>query len=669
MSHDKAALVTSFLALIVALLVGGGCGGAGNAVRAPDTPLTLTPPAPPTPSTKPDAPGRPTDVAVWAHVAQPDALFDLLGLASSSSSSSQAFAAEIGPYLEAIDLRQPVDGVLLSSGDHVRDLEPAFRAHFRDSRALIRVLEREFRLREEGDRIYARSKRGGDGAGAEDDEKGKDEFACEIARGSDVAVCGSPKGVDAVARWLLPGPTPSTVPSSAIARLIVFSEPVRELALDMFDGERKRRGRKHPRGDHDRGGESPSAAGDLAAFLSDCDRLAVELSVDPSSKQLTLEGLLKLKSTDSRIARELVASPNDTKGAAPPDAFTRLTQDTAMSVYLPGGGSLPKWVREMLKHTYEGSTRDAAKRDAAAKAIGDVFAGPSMLGLGVRVDRAKTALATARTARTAKDIERGLRALDDALESQLVFSLSTPIAPLEGAFRDVHASAPPLTGSASTFGGGPAPAKYVLRAAPRSAGLPKGSFVVEQRSLDWLRFTPPPSTGNAPAGAPATPVKVVYTLFAERDATTTIGASCLVEEMCVETVKKALTPNTLVTTKTSLVSPATEPLFQQKGLVAGGYIPSSIEISPMTRMGIRSYMPGTPLPTDALANIERDLGVPRVHVPFALTLTKDAGSGALLKVEMRGPRDDFRSVFDPHGGAFSSSWVLIPLVVAAFAGG
>jgi hypothetical protein len=652
------------------------CGGSGNAVRAPDTAITLTPPTPPAPAAKPDAPKRPKNVAVWAHVEQPDVLLDLVGLTSSSaSSSSQAFAQEIGPYLEAIDLRQPIDGVLLSTGGRIKDVEPAFRAHFRDSRALIQLMQKEFRLREDGDRIYARSKRGGSGGG--DDEKGEDEFACEIARGSDVAVCGTPKGVDAVASWLLPGPTPPTDLSSgarggSIARLVVFSEPVRELALDTFDGG----GRKHRR-DH---GENPNAGpvGDLAAFLNDCDRLAVELSADPNTKALSLEAFLKLKSTESRIARELATSPNDTKGAAPPSEFTRLAQDTAMSVYLPGGGSLPKWISEMLKHSYEGSTKDAAKRDAAAKAIGDVFAKSSMIGLGVRVDRAKTALAAARAS---KDIDKGLRVLDDALESQLVFSLSTPAAALETAFRDVQASAPPLSGGPSTFGGGPPPAKYAIRPAPKNANLPKGSFIVEERSLDWMRFTPPPPPTGGKGAAPAvstTPIKVVYTLFAERDTTTTIGANCLAEDVCVETVKKALIAKTLAAAAASAssapnVSPSTEPLFQKQGLVAGGYIPSSIEISPMTRMGIRSYMTGAPLPTDALANIERDLAVPRVHIPFAVTLTKEGGSGtgtggSLIKVEMRGPKDSFRSIFDPHGGAFSSSWVIIPLVMAAFAG-
>ena len=588
----------SWLAALLALGV-VSCGAPGRREVEPG-PLALAPPAP-APIAPPAAPPvRPQSVVLWVHVDQPDALVDVLGLSSSPTWS------EIARYAEVVDMRQPIDVMLVAHGGKVHDIEPAVRLHFKDAKALFALVSTDFRLREDGDRVYASSKRSNGDADATNKD---DEWECDFLRGSDAAVCGSPRAVGAVADWSKPGPGPPTAASTPLFRVNVYGQALLPLVGDIFAGTRI----------------SATGSGELAAFLGDAERFAIEVASD--GEQLHAMALWRLRSQASRAARDLLAPPST---ATMPEVFHRVVQESGTAVFLPGGAAMPRWIAEILRQSQPlgMATARVDGRSDPPGVLGSFVSSPAVIGWGVRLDRARTALGPARTA---KNQERALRALDDALEPQLVYALTAPLASVEQAKRALAAQSP--SSPAATPGSAPV---YTVRPAGARFGLPKGSFVLEEKSIDWMK-----RLGAASGAAGPPPVHANYTLFADAfDGV--LGVTCAAEELCADTYRRL----------TAKVGPpqAEAALFHRSGVIAAGWASSSTGVQPVNRIMLKTAT--TPVSPDVLANIERDLLAPRFKLPFVVTTTTE-GAGGTVTAEMRGSRDAFRAAFDQ--GLFGSS--------------
>lgn len=607
--------------LLVLATTALSCGGSPP-VRTPDRTLAIAP-APPVAAraTEPLAPKRPDTVAAWLHIDDPDALLDLLG-AVGPQAQQQTWSQEILPFLEALDLQRPVDGVLVALGGK-HDVEPVVRVHLRDARGLVDRLAGELEVREDGDRIHVRDKHDHDEEN--EDGKSKDLFVCDFTgSGRDVAVCGTAKGVDAVIDWLRTDPSPrdedgvATTSGAPLARFIGYGEGARKMFKKELDG--------------DRGGDS-----EVRAVLADARLLSFVLVRD--GKRLGLSGTLKLDAARSDFTRDLVEPPN---AGGVPAAFDRVSQDTSAAVFVPGGGAVPKWMAELVassEPTY--GVPDATKErvNAAAKALGEAFKKPAVLGYGVRLDKARGALASVRAA--TKDQEKAVRALEDALEPQMTYALSLDVATAEKLMRELGAAWTAVSqeherqsaGSGSVY---PHP-KFAVRPAPAKWGLPKGSFFFDETKADWVHVASTPGGGTAPK------TKTEYTLHVQ-DGALVWGITCVDEKVCVEGAKKILGSG----------APAKrEPdeLFQRKGILCAGYFSSLMGALSLHHHTLANA--SGPALADALAEIERDLAAPRMVLPFVLTTAK-AGDGGTLSFEIRGERDAFR-ILGEHVGISGSS--------------
>lgn len=589
------------------------CGAAGRRDVEPG-PLALAPPARAPVAPPPAPPVRPQSVALWVHVDQPDVLLDVLGVSSSSTWS------EVARYAELVDTRQPVDVMLVARGDKIHDIEPAVRVHFKDPKALFALVSTEFRLREEGDRVFASSRR----TSSDVDSPNKDdEWECDFLRGSDAAVCGSPKAVEAVADWSKPGPVPPpAVARAPIIRVHAYGQALLPLVGDIFGGTRI-------------GG---SGNGGLATFLADAERFSIEVASD--GDQLHATALWRLRSQASRPARDLLSPPST---AIMPEVFHRVVRESGTAVFLPGGAAMPRWIAEILRQS-QPLGRATARADGTPDPpgiLGSFVAAPAVIGWGVRLDRARTALGAARVA---KDQEKALRALDDALEPQLVYALTAPLASVERAMRGLAAQSPPRP----TVSPGSAPV-YTVRPASARLGLPKRSFVLEERSIDWMK------RAGAPSGAAGPPqIRALYTLFASAfDGV--VGVTCPVEELCADAYRRL--------TGTAASPPAESDIFQRPGVLAAGWASSSIGVQPVNRIMLKTAT--APVSPDVLANIERDLLVPRFKLPFVITTTTE-GAGGTVSAEMRGSRDAFRAALDQ--GLLGNSWGIARVLMMLFGG-
>ena len=604
--------VGTWLAALFALgLV--SCGAAGRREVEPG-PLALAPPAPAPIAPPAPPPVRPQSVVLWVHVDQPDALIDVLGVSSSPTWS------DIARYAEVVDMRQPIDVMLVAHGGRVHDIEPAVRLHFKDAKFLFALVSTDFRLREDGDRVYASSRRSN---GDADPTTKDDEWECDFLRGSDAAVCGTPKAVEAVADWSKPGPVPPVAAApTPLFRVNAYGQALLPLVSDIFGGTRIGAG----------------GSGELATFLADVDRFAFEVA--SVGDQLHATALWRMRSQGSRAARDLLTPPST---ATMPEVFHRVVEESGTAVFLPGGAAMPRWIAEVLRQSQPLglTTARVDGRPDPPGILGSFVREPAVIGWGVRLDRAKTALGAARTA---KDQDRALRALDDALEPQLVYALTAPLASVEQAMRALAAQSP--ASPAASPGSAPA---YTVRAAGARFGLPKGSFVLEEKSIDWMK-----RLGAASGAAGPPPVHASYTLFADAfDGV--LGVTCAAEELCADAYRR-------LTAKAA--RPHSEDvLFRRPGVIAAGWASSSTGVQSVNRIMLKTAT--TPVSPDVLANIERDLLAPRFKLPFVVTTTND-GAGGTVTAEMRGSRDAFRAAFDQ--GLLGSSWGIARVLMMLFGG-
>ncbi len=600
------------MAMTLLALAAASCGGPARREMDP-APIALTPPTPAPPPRPAASPARPRTVAVWAHVDQPDVLLDVLGVTSSAW-------PEIARYAELLDLRQPIDVMFVADGGSVHDIAPALRLHFKDSKALFALVSTDFQLREDGDRVFARSRRAGS---TDADASREDEWECDFVRGSDAAVCGAPKAVSAIAEWSKSGPQPPpAVARAPLVRLNAYGESLLPLVGDIFGGTRIAA----------RGND------DLRAFLADAERFSIELAAE--GDQLHATALWRLRSQQSRPARDLLAAPN----AEPmPEIFHRVVQESGTAVFVPGGGAMPKWIAEILRQSQplvRATSRLDDKPDPAG-IVGSFTTSPAVIGWGMRVDRARTALGAVRVAKE-KDQERAIQTLEDALQPQLVYALAASIGAVEQAIRGIVTAS--SAGPSGVAPGGPP--SYRVRPAPAALGLPKTSFVLEARSVDWARRAT--TTTNTP------PIRVTYTLFASAfDGV--LGVTCPALDLCAEAYRR-------------LTSKAPGPrvdheLFHRGGLVASGWASSSSGVQAVHRIMLETATP--PVPPDILANLERDLLAPRFKLPFVVTTARE-GAGGTVSAEMRGSRDAFRAALDQ--GLLGSSWGIARMLLMLFGG-
>ncbi len=463
--------------------------------------------------------------------------------------------------------------------------------------------------------MFARPRRPAD---ADTPDEG-DEWMCDFVHGSDAAVCGAPKAVSAVAEWSKPGPAPPPpVGRAPLLRVDAYADGLLPLLGDVFRGTKV----------------GANDSGDLAAFLADVERFSFELAADGDQLQAT--ALARLRSQLSRPARDMLAAPN---AAALPEVFHRVVQESGTAVFVPGGGVMPRFVAELVRQSraLTAAVRPDTSADAAS-VIGSFVTSPAVIGYGVRADRARAAVASARIA---KDGEKAIRALDDAIEPQLVYALAAPVASVERAMHDVaaHSAPEPSLGGARAL---------AIRPTSTKLALPKGSFVVEEKGIDWTRrAAPKPSSATAP-------IRATYTLFATAfDGT--LGITCAVEELCADTYRR-------LTAKTSNARFDND-LFQRSGLVAAGWASSSTGVQQVNRITLKTS--AVPVSPDVLANIERDLLAPRHKLPFVVTTTRE-GSAGTITAETRGSRDAFRAAVDQ--GLLGSSWAIARMLFILFGG-
>jgi hypothetical protein len=530
---------------------------------------------------------RPASVLIWAHVDQPDTLLEVVGWSATSQVS-----ADLLPYLEHVDMRQPMDLVLVSQTGKLRDVEPVLRLHIREAKALFARLATTHEIREDGNRVFGRPKGG--------TEDAADVWACSFSAGAGAAVCGGPKAVDGVAEWLEPGPTlPKTEAKNPTLRVFAYRKPLAALAAQLIDRKR-----------------------DVDELFEDVERFDLELVAD--GEELDVVGTLRLHSGRSATARDLLTKANDVPSPAAMLAFDRIAQEGGAAVFSPGGGSIPKWIAEVVRESQPASTRTNSFPDPhpdEAAVVGSFMTQPAALGYRMRIDRAKKALTDARTS---KNIEKGTRELDDALEPRFVYALSAQAADVERALRAIASSS-----------------RRSVRTASAGLGLPKGSFFFDERLTDT-------STSGT---------RFTHTLFAPA-ATLLWGVDCATEDACVEAMKRL--------TSTTPPPTADNDLFHQPGILAAGYLPSFVQIAPSTRILLRSVGGSSPTRADVLTNIERELGAPPSRLPFVLRTSRE-GDGGTVALRMRGSASAFRTMVE-HG-VLGSSWVLARVLAAVFGPG
>lgn len=595
--------------------------GSPPAPRTADTgPLVIPPASPPVKPAPPPAPTRPKEVVAWIHVDDPAALLDLLDISGSS------FAAEAQPILDLVDTRQAMDLAIVARGEKLKDIEVAGRIGLRDVRGVLEKAAAEnVTIKDDGQRLHIKKS-------AESDE---DDVVCDLgpSRSSETAVCGTPKGMEAVGEWLKSAPVPSGDENarpgkvSSIIRALVTSEVFASLADDD----------DAPASDP----SDPDRAKDKAEekkMLHDSGGLALELGREGNG--LAFAVTWRFRSAESETVSDLfrVAS-----GDKPNEAFARVWQDAQAAVFLPGGATMAKWAQKMFEEDKLTKSPKAEKprKDAVAK-LGAALEKPFVGGYGIRVDRARAALAAVRTA---KDPAKATHTLEQALDAYVVYHLALELPKADAMMRsfvsawNIEDENNPFYSSGSMFDTKAPPKKgpkkaprWAFRAAPAKLGLPKGSFFVDETKVDWHTYLAA-SDPNAAKNAPKPDTE--STLFVADGAGGVWAASGPDDAACAETAKKLLA--------TTAPKNADDPIFARKGLIAAGYLSSLVGSFAMHKMSISFNASGAVPPASTLAEIEHDLSTPRQPLPFALTAEKQ-GAGGSAMFEIRGDKDAFKAI-------------------------
>ncbi len=600
--------------------------------QAPDLgALAIAPPATVAPkSAAPPAIARPEGIVAWIRVDDGDALLDLLG-ASPQTLAGRQLPADAIALFEAVDLRRSLDLIVVATGRGGRDVQAAARFGLRDAPRFFDALGKHFDVIERGDRVHVREKSHAQDPDAEPEQGAEDVFVCDLAgAGGERATCGTPKAMEAVGDWLRSAPEPRAEDSvrtgkgATLARAVVYGSALRRIA------------RSRP-GD---GNEERS----LLALLEDVDTISLDFAhEEQDGGALAFVAGVRLRSASSSIAKELLAPPNT---RAPSEPFFRMWKDTSAVMFTPGGGSLPKWTAELadsMNASYDEPSR-GGEPSAAAKAIGQALEKPVTIGYGVRADRAKTALAAVRTA---KDVETAMQALERALEPYVVYAVEVEPAAAERVLRDAAGAWTRAAEARDKKVRSSVPStRYAVRIAPARLGLPKGSFFLDITEADASR-----SAG--PGGK--TPTKTEHVVHVPV-AGHTWGLTCPDEKTCVEGAKRWLAP-----------APAgpreVHPMFRRRGVALAGYASSFVGAFTLHRASIGGS--SNALPTDVLAELERDLASPRRELPFVVT-TETSGDGGTVAFEMRGEHEAFR-VLAEHAGVGGGGSGLSLLFWAALA--
>jgi hypothetical protein len=634
-------------------------------VRAPDG--VALPPVPRVAAEAPPAAAkaeRPARTAAWLHVEDPATL--VLALSALKSSSAGASLGpkeeELAAYLDTIDLKRPIDAAV--SLHKKKDTDVAVRLSFRDSKAFFKLLAAELTLREEGDRIRMAKKGGSDLEAKPEDENANDVIVCEFdppARTSDTAVCGTAHGVELFRDWLRTSPRPE---SRGASRGTLGggggSAPDREaprakhplVRVDVFAAAlRKRFARElaEPKaGDAD---DKREDSEELRRFAEDAESASFELGREGLSVAFSAE--LVLRSRTSTSVKDLLSPTND---GPPPEAFSRMSEDTSAALFSPGGGPLPRWVEQVMSSESK-STPEAArgKLSVAGGSLAKLFGRPFAAAYGVHVERAKAAVAAIRTA---KDPSKEKKVLDKALDGHGVLATATDIATVERTVRElIAADVASEAGKAKPKPGPkepkpPPPTTHAVRAAAARYGLPKGSFFVDETKAEApsLREAMDP----AGKGKPSAPkMKTEATLFVPEGQGTTWAFLGDEERVLVESAKRALA--------TPASSRAVDPMLRQPGVIVGGYLSSFVGAFAMHSL-TSAFAPGGL--HDDLVELEKDLTAPRLPIPFVLTAQR-RGEGGVLRFETKGEAEAFKIVGEHLGFVGAGAALLVYALLLA----
>lgn len=601
------------------------CGGA-PAIRAPDAPLAI----PPSPAlaARPAAPApRPEKTSLWLHIEDPSMLVLMFSALTDSAKSAGVPTDEYSAILETVDLGRPIDAAL--SLHKKNDLDAAVRVSFRDSKAFFKLLSEKFTLREEGDRIRIAKQNGAADLDAKpDDENANDVVVCEFeARAADTAVCGTAHGVELFRDWLRTSPRPPSETQrskSPIVQAVVYAASLRHwLERELSDVA----------------GDDADDASELRRVVEDADSLALELGRNGLSIAFSAEA--HFRASTSTVVKDLLTPMN--AGDAP-EAFSRLSEETSAALFSPGGGPLPRWVKQLMDSGR--STPDAAraKTDAASVTLSALARRPFAAAYGVHLDRAKAAVAAVRAA---KDPAKEKKILEQALDTYGTFALSVDVATVERAARELIAAEAAAEAAKAklepTRRGVPAalPARTkstTVRIAASNLGLPKGSFFVDE--------TKPDDSG---ASAKVKKTKVESTLFVPGAGPITWGFLGDDEKTLVESAKKVSTP-------LKVAAPPLDPILRQPGVIVAGYLSS--QVGAFAMHSLTSALSSQGSPTDDLAELEKDLSARRLPIPFALTAQKRA-EGGVVRFEAQGQPEAFKTVAEHLGGIGAGTIALV----------
>lgn len=601
--------------------------------QAPDLgALSIAPPSTVAPkAAAPPAIARPEGIVAWIRIDDGDALLDVLG-ASPQTLAGRQMPADAIALFEAVDLHRSLDLIVVATGRGGRDVQAAARFGLREPRRFFDALGKHFDVVERGDRVHVREKSHAQEPDAEADQDAEDVFVCDLAgAGGERATCGTPKAMKAVGEWLRSAPEPRAEDSvrtgkgAALARVVVYGSALRRIT-------------------HSRPGDGDEERS-LLALLEDVDTISLDFAhEEQDGGALALVAGVRLRSASSTIAKELLAPPNT---RAPNEPFFRMWKDTSAVMFTPGGGSLPKWTAELadsMNASYEEPSR-GGEPSAAAKALGKALEKPVTIGYGVRVDQAKTALSVVRTA---KDVEKAMQALERALEPYVVYAVEVDPGAAERVLRDAAST---WTSAAEArdkkYRSSSPSTRYAVRVAPGRLGPPKGSFFLDITEADASRSAGP--------GA-KTPTKTEHVVHVPV-AGNTWGLTCPDEKTCVDGAKRLLAP-------ASTARREVHPMFRRPGVALAGYASSFVGAFTMHRMSLGGSSNG--LPTDVLAELERDLASPRLELPFVVTTETNRDGGGTVAFEMRGEREAFR-VLAEHAGVGGNGSGLSLLFWAALA--
>ena len=550
------------------------CGGPPD-VRAPDGTITPVKPV----VTQVGAPEkhevkRPEEVIAWIHVDDPDGFIDLLGIPGSP------YGAEVMGWVDLIDAKQPMDVAFVMNED--KDPEIAVRIPVKDSAAILKKVGTFYTLKEQGARVFAREG---------DDEESKPLFECDFTaptRGPDVMICGMGKAIDMSGEWLRNAPTPKRehgprATGQPLGRVSIYGKAMQKVVESSHETQ-------------------------LVEFINDAEALQFEL--DREGSKLVLAGMLRLKSQKSEVAKQILMP---TPGGTPSDAFGKIWDVASAAVYSPGGGPLPAWAKEII-----GDSDKSSKKSTVADKISKLFEKSFAAGYGVRPDKVKAGVVAMRSG---KDKDKAKRDLATALEGQLMFSVAVESTVMQSTMKD----AVPIWNEEAKHWMQPDPGKkpidrFSIKTAGANLALPKGSFLVVEKSVDW---DPSAMAAVTPGTVPTTKYKDEPTLFVP-EGSSTWGFYGGDEAAVAELAKKILA---------NKKPPEADPIFKKPGVVFAGYFGSTVGAFSMHRYDVKY---GNPTP-EVLADLEKDAASPRLPLAFVVTNEKK-GDGGNIAIEAVGER-------------------------------